>query len=147
MSNNPLLKSLKAFNPKADLEVDESFAAMINSMDKDTLSDLEGEGVAGHDGDSGKEFGAIRTGGPIDSGCIALDLDGNRRVIACANKKGEIFYFEPKGESLAVTGKVSLQGTISQSPVFSDGIIRITSYNVCYTKLLRMHISASKSRL
>jgi len=127
MSNNPLLKSLKMFNPKSDLEVDESFLTMINTLGKDPLSDLEG-GVSGQtEKESVSEFGTIRTGGGIKAGCVSLDLGEGNSVIAAANKKGEIYYFNPSEKGLSVVGKVSLQGSILTSPVFSGGILYCTT--------------------
>ncbi len=124
MSNNPFVKPLKLFDPKSALTVDESFVKLLGSGGGDTLSDLEEDEFAGAlSGNCGKEFAVIRTGGSIRAGMVLLENDQNRTIIAAANTRGEVIFFEPSAEGLKILSKISLQGSINTSPAFADGIL------------------------
>ena len=124
MASNPHVKPLKGFDPKTALSVDESFTRLMKTGDDmlgDELDDFI-EGTPGN-GNSGKECGALRTGGAIHSGFAKIELKSGRVVFAATNLKGELFFFEPAGDNLKVSGKIMLQGSLYSPPVYNDGII------------------------
>lgn len=124
MASNPHVKPLKGFDPKTALAVDESFTRLMKTGD-DMLGD-EADDFAAEtpgNGNSGKECGALRTGGAIHSGFAKIELKSGRVVFAATNLKGELFFFEPAGEGIKVSGKIILQGALYSPPVYNDGII------------------------
>lgn len=126
MSENPFLKPLKAFDT-SNLQLDESFTGLIKnktgSLLEDSEDDLPSETKSGTAGES---F-SLRTGGAIHSGCIRLPNTINREIYAAANIKGEIYFFDQGKTALQAVSKVTLQGSIYTSPVFSEGILYCVS--------------------
>lgn len=123
MAANPHVKSLKGFDPKRALSIDESFVRLIQQSDD--LSELAGDDLAGHTANekSGKACGVLRTGGAIHGGCTIIETGDGRVIFAASNIKGEIVFFEPSGDSIKETGKITVQGSLHTQPVYSDGII------------------------
>ncbi|HOP62496.1 MAG TPA: PQQ-binding-like beta-propeller repeat protein [Spirochaetota bacterium] len=123
MASNPHVKPLKGFDPKKALSVDESFVRLVKAgedMFGEEFDDLASESGSEN---AGKECGALRTGGAIHSGFTKIELPSGRVVFAATNLKGELFFFEPDGEGLKVSGKITLQGSLYSPPVYHDGII------------------------
>jgi outer membrane protein assembly factor BamB len=122
MSENPFLKPLKAFDT-ANLTLDESFAGLIKgktgSLPDEAEDDLP---ISANPETAGDSF-SLRTGGAIHSGCIQLPNTINREIFAAANLKGEIYFFEQGESALQAVSKVTLQGALYTSPVFSEGIL------------------------
>lgn len=124
MASNPHVKPLKGFDPRTALVMDESFTTLMKAGDDmlgDELDDFTAESPGS--GNTGKECGSLRTGGPIHSGFARIELKSGRVVFAAANLKGELFFFEPAGDGLKVSGKIMLQGSLYSPPVYNDGII------------------------
>ena len=143
MASNPHVKPLKGFDPKTALAVDESFASLMKSGDDmlgDELDDFASETPGA--GNAGKECGALRTGGAIHSGFAKIELKSGRIVFAATNLKGELFFFEPAGEGLKVSGKIMLQGSL-YSPLFtmmvSSTVLPAKVALLPWTQGLRIH--------
>ena len=122
MSENPFLKPLKAFDT-ANLLLDESFTDLIKNKTGSLMEDAEDDLPFETKPDTPEESFSLRTGGAIHSGCIRLPNKINREIYAAANIKGEIFFFEQGKTALHAVSKVTLQGAIYTSPVFSEGIL------------------------
>ena len=119
MSENPFVKSLHLFNPKQDLNVNESFNSYgMNSM-ANTLEDLE----FGDKGEvkTGKEYCSIKTSDAVLGGVVAVPYN-NKKIIFAANQKGEIYYLEPKQKSFNVLARSKIQGSVIKTPAFIDGV-------------------------
>jgi outer membrane protein assembly factor BamB len=128
MSTNPLVKPLKMFDPKTDLVVNESFAELVKDSVTDTLSEMELDPDRPYEGEvKEREFASLNTGGAIRAGCILLENDLNRTIIAAANIKGEVFLLEPDAQGLTILSKISVQGEINTSPAYTNGIIYIVT--------------------
>ncbi len=122
MKENPFLKSLKPFDI-ANLQIDESFTTLIKEKTGSLLEETEDDLPIAAQSAVSKETFSLRTGGAIHSGCIKLPNNINREIFAAGNLKGEIFFFEPGKSGLQAVSKVTLQGAIYTSPVFSEGIM------------------------
>ncbi len=123
MATNPYVKPLNGFDPKTSLAMDESFLKIIKIGDDMPGSDLVEFISPASSGNSGKECGRLQTGGPIHSGFARIELKSGRVVFAATNLKGEVFFFEPSGDGLKVSGKIILRGSLYSRPVYNDGII------------------------
>ena len=123
MAANPHVKSLKGFDPKTALTVDESFIKLMQ-QGSDML-DGSGDDVLSSAGNekSGKACGTLRTGGAIHSGCTKIETGDGRILFAIANIKGEIVFFESAGDSLRDCGRITVQGAVHTQAVYSGGII------------------------
>ena len=88
MNNNQYVKSLKLFDPKKDLTVNEKFKPKGSFSTSDTLSDLEsGDDI--HGSERGKESQSLKTSGSILSGIVKIDTN-NHNYLLITNKAGEI---------------------------------------------------------
>lgn len=125
MSENPFLKPLKAFDT-SNLQLDESFTGLIKAKTGSLLDDTPDDLPIDVKPAAAKESLSLRTGGAIHAGCIKLTNSINREIYAAVNIKGEIFFFEEVKSSLQAVSKVTLQGAIYASPVFSEGILYCT---------------------
>lgn len=123
MTSNPFIKPLKAFDPKNDLNVKESFTASIKNNGGDTLSELEPEESQGDDEQRGEEFCSIKTGGPIVADIVYAGSLGSRDLFLVTNTKGEIYFLSPSSETFTVIGRLSIQGQIIRPPAYIDGVI------------------------
>jgi len=124
MSSNPFIKPLKSFNPKTDLNVNESFRSYGIDAMSDALSDLESEGPGTT---AGKEYCSIKTGGAINAGLVAIENESNKTIMLVANKKGEIIFLTPEAGSFKTLSKFRIQGSIIRKPAYSDGVIYCTT--------------------
>ena len=122
MSENPFLKTLKAFDAE-NLLLDESFTGLIKNKTGSLPDDAEDELPCSANTDTGREHFSLKTGGAIHSGCIKLPNSIDREIFAAVNIKGEIFFFEHGKSALHAVSKVTLQGALYNSPVFSEGIL------------------------
>jgi len=128
MSKNPFVKPLKMFDPKTDLAINESFAGLIKSSLTDAFSGMEEDLDQSSEGEEkGREFASVKTGGAIRAGCILLENDLNKTIIAAANTRGEVFVFEADGQGLNILSKLSVQGEINTSPAYAEGILYIVT--------------------
>lgn len=122
MSENPFVKPLKSFDP-AGLALDESFTSLIKGKTGSLLDNDENDSGLSPEPAAGAESASLRTAGAIHAGCINLPNKINREIYAAANIKGEIFFFEQKEDKLQTVSKVTLQGALYTSPVFSEGVL------------------------
>jgi outer membrane protein assembly factor BamB len=125
MEDNSYIKSLEGFNPE-NLVFDESFASIIRRKTgffpeaRIESSRIREISVAG-------EITSLKTGGAIHSGCVILPDIYEREIYAAANIRGEIYFFEQGMNAVQAVSKVTLQGAIYVSPVFSGGILYCTT--------------------
>ncbi len=127
MSDNPYVKSLKPFDPRKNLVLNETFKIKGVSYQSDTLSDLESGNYGDTDTGMGKEVISFKTGSGILSGLVKIQGSSNRQLILCCNKGGEIYLLSPEGKNLKPVLKVKIQGSINRMPSYSDGIIYCTT--------------------
>jgi outer membrane protein assembly factor BamB len=126
--SNPYVKSLKPFDPKKDLLVNEKFRIEGSQSQPDTLSDLEAEeGEAGLSGDAGKEYCSFKTGGPILGSIRLIPNTMNRTILLAGNKNGEVYLLTPEGSTLKPIIKFKIPGSIIRTPAYADGIIYCTT--------------------
>lgn len=123
MTSNPYIKPLKGFDPETSLSVDESFIPLMKRGGDISVEEIYEPLPDTRSGICGRECGTLRTGGAIHSGFTSIEPGSGRVVFAAANLKGEIFFFEPAGDGLKVSGKIMLHGSLYSPPVYSDGII------------------------
>ncbi len=123
MAANPHVKSLKGFDPKTALAVDESFVNLINQGGE--MLDSGGDEMLAAPGSerSGKESGSLRTGGAIHASCSRMELNDGRVIFSAANIKGQIVFFEPDGDGLRECGGAAVQGSLYTQPAYSSGIL------------------------
>lgn len=128
MANNPYVKPLKPFDPKKDLQVNESFKADDLVSREDTLGDLEsGEPDGEMQGDAGKELVSFRADAPVKSGILSVTTGLNRTVLIVCNKKGGVHLLSPEQGSLSTVGMFKIPGSIIRTPAYSAGILYITT--------------------
>ena len=128
MANNPYVKPLKAFDPKKDLLVNESFKADDLFSREDTLGDLEsGEPDGELQGDAGKELVSFRADAPVQAGILSVATALNTTVLIACNDKGGVYLLAPGQGSLTPVGKFKIPGSIIRTPAYSGGILYITT--------------------
>ena len=128
MANNTYVKPLKAFDPKKDLLVNESFKADSLFSQEDTLGDLEsGEPDGDMQGDAGKELVSFRADAPVKSGILSVTTALNKTVLIVCNKKGGVYFLSPEQGSLSPVGKFKIPGSIIRTPAYSSGILYIAT--------------------
>ncbi len=120
---NKYIKSLRSFDIKKDLLVNEKFRPPGTLSGSDTLSDLEYDEMDMGGGDSGKEYCSYKTGGGILSGMVSCETNLGKGVILTGNKNGEIYMLTPEENRLNPVVKLRIQGSIVRTPGYSDGVI------------------------
>ena len=66
---------------------------------------------------------AVSTGSPVHGGPVFVPSSEGRTVLACAAGRGGLLFFEPRGDGLALTGKIALSGTITTTPSYGSGLL------------------------
>lgn len=129
MNANPYLKKLKAFDPKSDLTVNESFKyegdfAGANDIFEGADDSMPaGEGGA----DSGKEIASFRVGQAVSAGLAkAVTAEGGTALIACDTAGGVFILSENQGNFEVLT-KFKIPGSIIKKPAYADGVLYITT--------------------
>jgi len=121
MDDNSYIKSLEGFDPE-NLVIDESFASVIRRK-TGSFPESRVESSRIRDISLDREVSSLKTGGAIHSGCVILPGIFEREIFAAANIRGEVYFFEQGMDAVQAVGKVTLQGAIYASPVFSRGIL------------------------
>ncbi len=129
MNGNPYLKKLKAFDPKSDLAVNESFkyeGDFAGGVDIFEGSD-EGIGAGEARADSGKEIASFRVGSAVSAGLTkASTPEGGTVLIAC-DTAGGVFILSENQASLEVLAKFKIHGSIIKKPAYADGVLYIAT--------------------
>lgn len=122
MEHNSYIKSLKAFNPKKDLTVNETFKVPGSYRRNDTLSELEGDSGLGGE-DSGKGVCNYKTSGAISAGMISLGRFFGKEILLVVNKSGEIHLLYPEQGKLKALVTFSVQGSLTNTPGYAAGVL------------------------
>lgn len=147
MSQNPYIKKLKAFNPKEDLNVDESFHKMIRSASNAALDELlEADDSASAGANAGREIATFKTSSAITAGLTPVTIaDMNQEFILAVNKKGNAYLLDldPNSQKFSLYWKINIPGTLYQEPVVRDGIVYfVTREGAVYA----LHLSGSEQK-
>ncbi len=128
MSDNPYLKKLKLFNPKSDLQVNETFAFDGTPGGGDILGSMEEESLDSPSGnDAGKETVSLRVGAPVRAGIVkTVDGDGRTVMIVC-DTSGGVYLLTPGQGSLTPLAKFKIPGSIVRTPAYADGILYLVT--------------------
>ncbi len=128
MGTNQYVKPLKAFDPKTDLTINESFKSLVISSNADDLADLEtGDFDEGIGGNAGKECCSYKTGGAIGAGILKVTDTPQGTVLIVSNMQGEVYLLQLEQGSLNELDKFRIHGTIESTPSYADGILYITT--------------------
>lgn len=66
---------------------------------------------------------AVNTGSPVHGGLVPVPSSEGRIILAGATERGDLLFFEPRGDGLAVTGKIALSGTITTPLSYGSGLL------------------------
>ncbi len=128
MGTNQYVKPLKAFDPKSDLNVNESFKSLVSSTSADDLADLEeadfDEGIGKN---AGKECCSYKTGGAVSAGILRISDTPHGTVLIVCNVQGEVYFLQQEQDSLKDIEKFKIQGTIESTPSYADGVLYIAT--------------------
>lgn len=127
MNENPYLKKLKAFNPKTDLSVNETFSFKSEFTDESAIFSVdESDAPQMAHTNSGKEFSSFRTTSAINATLAKVPLpNGSTSLIACDTAGGVFILSE--GEYLNALAKFKIAGSIIKKPAYADGVLYITT--------------------
>ncbi len=110
-------KELKAFSPKENLRVDETFKFAGGGIQvEDTLAELEGET---HDPNfaPGTGFLNFRTKAHITAGLVPVNSPAGTEYILVANHKGEVILLQLLEEKVNAVWNLTIPGAIYRTPI------------------------------
>ncbi len=120
------IKKLKLFDPKSDLQVDESFRNSLGSGSQNSIDSLLQDGTNGPNEDSGKEICTYKTTDAITSSISRMQVPGfSETFFLAGNKKGNSYLLHyPSGSSEFQTiWKIQLPGTLYKEPAIRDNML------------------------
>ncbi|MCX7678285.1 MAG: PQQ-binding-like beta-propeller repeat protein [Spirochaetes bacterium] len=153
MNGNPYLKKLKAFDPKTDLTVNETFTFDGSGIEDSALfeSTENDNAIQKSHPNFGKEFTSFRANSAISATLAKIsNFDGSIVLIACDNA-GNVFILNENQGSLELREKFKISGSIIKRPAYADGVLYIVTREgmICavVTGLNRQHDTQQKAQL
>lgn len=118
----------EAFDPARDLQCDGSFRvpSWLAACGLVAVSPERTIPAAGVPGPAHVRYSVAAkssTGRPLRGGFARIAGAGGREILCAGNEKGELYFFELRGNTPVVCGRIALQGTILCSPLFHEGLL------------------------
>lgn len=63
------------------------------------------------------------SGSPLRGGFTRIEGTGGKDIFCAGNEKGELYFFELRGGTAVVCGRITLAGTIISRPLFHEGLL------------------------
>lgn len=117
----------EAFNPDRDLRCDVTFRvpAWVGACGL-MAAPSHGTNPAAATVREHKKFriaAAVPAGNPLRGGFARISSIDNRDIFCSGNEKGELSFFELRGNTPSIAGRIKLQGTIVSRPLFHEGLL------------------------
>lgn len=122
MTANPYVKSLKAFDPKKDLLVNEKFTAGTG-IETDPLSGLGGGETQEVSETAGRECCSFKTGGPITTDLLPVKDPTGKTMLIATNAAGQVILLSLEGNTLKPVWGIKVAGAIVKTPALAGGIL------------------------